>query len=124
MGVRELLQIILKETSITKKDLAESLSITEKQLKKWQDYTALPTKFQMLSLLHLASILGIDTSLFSWEKYIEIALSLVFNDDYRIGKGIDEDRLMVHLCGIDGSEGYVPIEEISNKRKELHLEIS
>lgn len=97
MGIRELLQAILKETELNRKDLAECFSITEQQLRKWQNYTAVPSKHQVLSLLHLASILGVDTSLFSWEKYIEVVLSVVYNDDYRIGNGIDKQRFMVHL---------------------------
>ena len=73
--------------------------------------------------MHLATLFDIDISQFNWIRYIESVLEIVYNDEYRICDGIDENKYLVHLCRIDGVQGYVPIEDISNRKKDLFKNI-
>ena len=119
MNTVELLKVISVETGLTQKDLACCFSVKEKEIRQWKKKTAMPSKYQVQNILHFASLYGIDISSFSWEQYIDGILQIVYDDEYRIDKGIDEKLFTVHLSRIDGCEGYVPIEDITNKKKDL-----
>ena len=66
--------------------------------------------------------MDIDISVFSWATYIRSVLEVVYKDEYRIGDDIDERRFTAHLYRIDGTDGYVPIEDITNRKKDLFKE--
>lgn len=119
MYISELLKKLHTKTGLTEKEVADYISSKERELRKWKRGTAVPSKYQLQNLLHLATLYGVDVSSFDWEQYIESVLRIVYEDEYRIDEGIDENQFKVHLSRIDGSEGYVPIEEITNKKKEL-----
>ena len=119
MNVLELINAIQAECSYNEKELAEYLSVKITEIRKWKRQTAVPSKYQIQNLLHFASLYGIDVSCFSWEQYIESVLQIVYEDEYRIDKGIDEKSFTVHLSRTDGCDGYVQIENITNKKMDL-----
>ena len=119
MYISELLKELHTKTGLIEKEVAEYISVKERELRKWKRGTAVPSKYQLQNLLHFAALYDVDVSSFDWELYIESVLRIVYEDVYRIDEGIDEKRFKVHLSGFDGCEGYVPIEEITNKKKEL-----
>jgi hypothetical protein len=122
MTISEILRAIQKETKIGQRELPDYLGVKQKEFYSWKSNAkspSVPSVYQVRNILHFASLVGVDCSQFSWERYIESVLEIIYEDEYRIDGGIDEDCFRVHLCRRDGVDGYVLIEEITNKKKDL-----
>lgn len=123
MDILEIFKATQKAAKISQKELASFLSIKESDIREWKKGSAVPSKYQVQNILHLASLMNVDISLFRWETYIAKVLEVTYKDEYRIGDDVDEQHFRVHLYRIDGAEGYVPIEEITNRKKDLFKKI-
>ena len=119
MNIQDLIELLQKDAGLKPKDIAEILTVSDKTLRSWKKGVSVPSNHQVQNILHLAKLFNIDTSGFKWETYIESVLRITYMDEYRICNGIDETNFMVHLARINGEEGFVPIEEVTNKVKEL-----
>ena len=123
MDILEIFKATQKAAKLSQKELTYFLSIKESDIREWKKGNAVPSKYQVQNILHLAHLMNVDTSSFRWETYITKVLEVTYKDEYRIGDDVDEQRFRVHLCRIDGVEGYVPIEEITNRKKDLFKNI-
>lgn len=122
MDILDIFKSAQNASKLTQKDLAHLLSIKESEIRSWKKGEAVPSKYQVQNILHFAALMDVDTSVFSWATYIRSVLEVVYKDEYRIGDDIDERRFRVHLYRIDGTDGYVPIEDITNRKKDLFKE--
>ena len=119
MDILEIFKATQKAAKLSQKELASFLSIKESDIREWKKGSSVPSKYQVQNILHLANLMNVDISSFRWETYIAKVLEVTYKDEYRIGDDVDEQRFRVHLYRIDGTEGYVPIEEITNRKKDL-----
>lgn len=119
MDIFEIIKATQKTAKLNQAELAHYLSIKESEIRAWKKGIAVPSKHQVQNILHFATLMGVDVSAFNWATYIEKVLEITYKDEYRIGDDVDEQRFRVHLYRIDGAEGYVPIEEITNRKKDL-----
>lgn len=119
MDILEIFMATQKSAKLSQKELAHLLSIKESEIREWKKGNGVPSKYQVQNILHFATLMNVDISLFRWETYITKVLEVIYKDEYRIGDDVDEHRFRVHLYRIDGADGYVPIEEITNRKKDL-----
>lgn len=119
MDIIQLIKEIQKATGLKQKDFASLFNLKWNEIDKWKKSLAVPSNFQVLNILHFASLIGVDTTPFRWETYIEKVLQIIYQDEYRIGDGVDLERFRVHLFRSDGTDGYVEIENITNRKRDL-----
>ena len=119
MDILEIYKATQKASKLNQKELACFLSIKDSEIRDWKKGSSVPSIFQVQNILHFATLMNVDTSAFRWETYIAKVLEVTYKDEYRIGDEVDEQRFRVHLYRTDGTDGYVPIEEITNRKKDL-----
>ena len=120
MTVFDLLEHIKHFTQMTQKDLADYLNINENDIRNWKKSKAIPSQYQVQTILNFARIMGVDISDFRWESYIESVFDVIYGNEYRICGPVEDNRFMVRMCRVrDGVEGVVSIEDITNKKKDL-----
>ena len=116
----DLFDYIMHELNYTKHQLVQILGTSVAMVNKWRNRTAIPSQEMYRKMLHFASLMNIDCSAFTMEKYVESALSFTYHDKYTMIENIDyETNRVLVFRSDDLRTEWVDLEQITNKETPL-----
>ena len=116
----DLFEYIANELNYTRKELASFLGTSVATASKWKSHEAIPSQETYRKMLHFAKLMNVDCSEFTMELYAETVLSFIYEDEFSLDY-IDYQTNKVRINrNSDGRPKWVELENLTNKKMDLH----